>query len=402
MKRIIPTRLLIIIPLTNRIPFKHDPGHARRTRTMGITRLITACSLAACLLLSVSTGDAQTSASDGLKPGHPERYVVREGDTLWSIASKFLDSPWRWEEVWTTNPGIEDPYLIYPGDLLVITDKRKIKAIRSVQAVETGAVAESGETAATPTKKTPQITVKLQPQVHATPIERAIPTIPPQAISPFLSSSGIIDPGELDHLGYVLSGIEDELILGKLTQIYARGLSGQADQEYLILRTGQPLIHPQTRELLGVEAIHLGRARINTRSEDVSRLAITSSNQAIFPADRLLPVVGEMPLPHFQPRSPESDISGLILHSHFGTSEVGKFDIVIITGGAREGIREGHVFKTLTDHGFRIDPVTGESYPVPDSQSGLIMVFQVFEKLSYALIMESNRQIVLGDRYVSP
>lgn len=394
---------VIVILLIGQIPFKCIFGHIRRTSTMGTTKLTTACSLAACLLLSISAGNAQTPAADGLKPGHPERYVVQEGDTLWDIASKFLDSPWRWEEVWTSNPDIKDPGLIYPGDLLVITDDRKIKAVRAtVQIEDSGTAAQSTQTTAAQANKTPQITLKLQPDVHATPIERAIPTIPPQAISPFLSSSGIIEPGELDHLGYVLSGVEDELILGKLTQIYARGLTDPSAHEYLIFRAGNPLIHPQTQELLGVESIHLGRARVNTRSEDVSKLTITSTTQAIFPADRLLPVTEEMPLPYFRPRAPDSDISGLILYSPFGVSEVGKFDIVIISGGTREGIREGHVFKTLTDHGFRIDPVTGESYPAPDSQSGLIMVLRVFEKLSYALVMESTRQIALGDQYVSP
>lgn len=369
---------------------------------MGINKPITACSFATWLLLSVSVGNAQTPASPELKPDSPERYVVQEGDTLWDLAEKFLDSPWRWEEIWTASPNIENPDLIFPGDLLVITSDRKIKAVRAAQAVKSESDSETGETAQAQTKKTMQVTLKLQPKIHATPIERAIPTIPPHIITPFLSSSRIIEPGELDHLGYVLSGVEDELILGKLNQFYARGLAGQTAKEYMVFREGRPLNHPETGELLGVEAIHLGHARLNVRSEDVSKLTITSSRHEIFPADRLLPVAGEMPLPYYQPRAPKSDISGLILYAPLGVLEVGKFDVVIITGGKREGIREGHVFKTLKHYEPRIDPVTGESYSVPDSQSGLMMVFRVFEKLSYALIMESVDAIALGDRYVSP
>ena len=53
-----------------------------------------------------------------LAPGSPETYVVKEGDTLWDIASVFLQEPWRWPEIWQGNPEVQDPDLIYPGDVL--------------------------------------------------------------------------------------------------------------------------------------------------------------------------------------------------------------------------------------------------------------------------------------------
>jgi len=68
------------------------------------------------LLLLASTGLVQAQVQ--LREGHPERYTVVAGDTLWDISGKFLSEPWKWREIWRANPQIHDPDLIYPGDSL--------------------------------------------------------------------------------------------------------------------------------------------------------------------------------------------------------------------------------------------------------------------------------------------
>ena len=105
---------------------------------------------AVCLLIPFTFANAQ-SAED-LREGYPDRYVVQEGDTLWDLANKFLNDPWRWPLIWQANENIENPHLIFPGDLLVVTSDHRIKAVR------------------------------LEPAVHVQPLDRAIPTIPPQII----------------------------------------------------------------------------------------------------------------------------------------------------------------------------------------------------------------------------
>jgi len=320
------------------------------------------------------TGQSATdqSATD-LKQGHPDRYVVQEGDTLWDIANKFLNDPWRWPLIWRENSTIKNPHLIFPGDLLVVTSDHMIKAVR------------------------------LEPKIHVQKLERAITTIPPHIIQPFLTSALIVEPGELEEAGHVLSGVEDnELVLGKYMKFYARGLSDTTAKEYRLFRIGKSLSDPESGELLGVEGIHLGDARMMKPGEDVSKLQIFSANQEVRPTDRLLPIHDEAPLPYYQPHSPNKPIGGWILLAPQGVDEVGKYDVVIISGGSREGLEEGHVLKAMLHRGTRKDPVTGEEYDVPEEVSGLMMVFQVFDKLSYALILESTRAIAIGDRYASP
>ena len=116
----------------------------------------------------------------------------------------------------------------------------------------------------------------------------------------------------------------------------------------------------------------------------------------------MLPQRENAPLPYFEPRAPQNEVDGWILYAPKGVKEVGRFDVVIISGGEREGLEPGHVLRAMYHRTGRKDPITGEFYTPPDESSGLMMVFRVFEKLSYALIMEATRAINIGDKYISP
>ena len=61
------------------------------------------------------------AASLKVRPDAPQRYVVKNGDTLWGISGKYLYSPWQWNCLWGANRGeIRNPHLIYPGQVLVL------------------------------------------------------------------------------------------------------------------------------------------------------------------------------------------------------------------------------------------------------------------------------------------
>ncbi|MDA8963420.1 LysM peptidoglycan-binding domain-containing protein, partial [Pseudomonadales bacterium] len=53
-----------------------------------------------------------------LRANHPGTYTVKTGDTLWDISEMYLKTPWLWPEIWQANPQVDNPHLIYPGDIL--------------------------------------------------------------------------------------------------------------------------------------------------------------------------------------------------------------------------------------------------------------------------------------------
>lgn len=344
------------------------------THRVGLRARITS-QLAALVLafsMSLGTGATWAQSSPELRSDHPDKYVVQKGDTLWDIASRFLKDPWRWPLIWQNNPDIENPHLIFPGDLLVVTGLDEIKIVR------------------------------LKPKVRRSPLDLGIPAIPPNVIEPFLTSPLIIQPGELDETGYVLQGVDDQIVLGKYSRFYARNVGDLEAERYRLIRIGETLHHPETGEMLGIEARHRGDARMLRADEDISKLVITESNADIIPGDLVLPSSDSGPLPYFEPRAPEQEVEGWILYSPKGITEVGRLDVVIISGGEREGLEPGHVLRVMAHRAGRTDIVTGDEILLPEESVGLMMVFKVFEKMSFALILRSRARVGIGWRYINP
>ncbi|MDH3689230.1 MAG: LysM peptidoglycan-binding domain-containing protein [Gammaproteobacteria bacterium] len=336
---------------------------------------ISCCSLLIAATLAI-VGVAWAQSVE-LNPNHPDRYTVTEGDTLWGISKRFLADPWRWPEIWKQNEQIKNPHLIYPGDVLVMTSvdgQPQLRLLRN--------------------------TVQLSPSVRAEPLEDAIPTIPPNAIIPFLTDPLIIQEGELDTAGYVTEGVEDDIVLGKMSQFYARGIVSP-DEFYRIFRLGEIFVHPETHEVLGQEAISLGDAKL-LRAGDPAKMEIVRSRQEIGPTDRLVPAEKDIALPYYFPSAPNHDVEGLILSAPGGVIEVGPLSIVTVTLGERDGIEQGNILQIMRHRGAQIDPVTGEPYELPDERSGLLMIFRTFEKMSYALVLTATRAIHVLDIVRTP
>ncbi len=343
-----------------------------------------------------------------LAPNHPDRYIVVKGDTLWDISARFLQDPWRWASVWKINQQIKNPHLIYPGDVIVLTydaeGRPQLSVLRDGEPAPTGA-APTGAAPTEPTDTRPapagMSVVKLSPKARVESLADAIPTISPDAIVPFLTQPLAVSKNELERAGYVTVGLDNRVALGDGSEFYARKLGSNPVEYYQIFRKGKALRNPDSGELLAYEAMYLGDAAL-LKAGDPSKLVVTTVKQEIVPTDRLLEAPKRASLPYYYPRAPEKEVRGRILSAINSLEEFGPNTIVAISLGAREGMQEGHVLRIMRHAGKHLDPVSKRYYKLPEEETGLLMIFRVYEKVSYALIMNASQPVHLLDAVQTP
>src|SRR6266852_4822530 len=210
-----------------------------------ITALL-ALALAGAGLLALAQSELQ------VKETAPDRYVVQKGDTLWSIATKFLNDQWRWPEIWRMNQEqIRNPHNISPGDVLVLDRSVSPPQLRLSDAGGGRAIggAEEG--------------VKLLPRIYTQPLtSEAIPAISPRAIEPFLTQPLIIEEGGLDRAQRIIAPEENRVNVGAGNVAYVSGFGDTDEPVWQIYRAGRPLVDPDNRRTLGLEAVFLGTAKV--------------------------------------------------------------------------------------------------------------------------------------------
>lgn len=343
------------------------------------------------LLLVLATLLPVTSEAQ-IRDDQPGIYVVKRGDTLWDIARIFLDEPWRWPDLWQVNPEIENPHLIYPGDVV---------RLRWVDG-EPGLVLERGEPSRT-MRAVPGDVTRLQPRIRYEPMVSAIPSIDLEAVGPFLSSNRVVRPRQLENAPYVVQGDSGRLLTGAGDRMYVRGQDlGAVGDTFSVVRRATNLIDPDSGELLGLEAEEIGAARTTSLSGDIATMTVTSSREDIRIGDRILPMESRALDPTFFPSAPENSVSGRILKVLGGVTQVGSLSVVVLNVGQREGLKVGNVL-TIRQQGALVrDRERNEQIRLPSEDAGMLMVFRVFERVAYGIVLEARRPLAVLDEVVNP
>ncbi|MBT9507501.1 LysM peptidoglycan-binding domain-containing protein [Rhodoferax sp.] len=345
----------------------------------------------------------------------PDTYTVKRGDTLWAISGVFLKHPWRWPELWGMNlQDIQNPHLIYPGQMLHLERKEGRATLRTKQSAAD----------APPTE-----TVKVSPRTRYESLASdALPTLKNHLIEPFLAEPVIVDENGLKSAPRIVAAAQEgRVILARGDRAYARGQgdamliddASKKQKEYRIFRNATPLKDPGTGEVLGYEAQYVGKA-VMVRGESVqastdkdgkarndivpATIDIVSAKEEMRVGDRLLPEP-ERQLLSYVPHAPQAKVEARIVSVYgSGVVNAAQNQVVVINRGTRDGVENGHVLAIMKD-GARIIDKTDENrvaMKLPDERNGLLMVFRTFEKLSYALVLEITDGAKVGDRLVNP
>ena len=347
-------------------------------------------------------GTAQQVAQTGvplseLAPNAPDSHTVVRGDTLWAISKLFLKSPWRWPELWGMNlEQIRNPHLIYPGQVLVLDKSGGRARLR---------VAQAG----------PDGTVKLSPRVRSDALaDSGVPTVPLSVIAPFLNEAVVFSSDELARAPRVVAAPETRVMMGRGDKAYVLGELGGL-RDWRVFRKAIPLRDPTTKEILGYEAHFLGtaeyvRAGGSTASADgkstlpvPATFELVSVKEEVGVGDRLTPVPPRE-LTNYTPHAPSQPVAGQIISVYGESLIAGQNQVVAINRGARDGLERGHVLAVLRD-GVQATDTTAErptQIKLPDERHGLMFVFRVFERVSYALLLQVQQPVSAGDRFTQP
>ncbi|MFL0811228.1 MAG: LysM peptidoglycan-binding domain-containing protein [Agarilytica sp.] len=316
-----------------------------------------------------------------LRDDVPDTHTVVKGDTLWDISASFLKNPWMWPEIWHVNAQIENPHLIYPGDVIRLVF---FKGKPRLELDTSGRI------------------YKMSPQVRELSAGEAIDTIPLDKINSFLSRSRVVGEKEIDKAPYVVAGGDDHLVVGAGDKAYVRGDIKEKYVGYGVYRKGEIFVDPVSREKLGVQALDIGSGEIVAIDGDISTMAVSRTTEEMRAGDRLLRHEERTVDSTFYPSPPNANIEGVILAVEGGLSQVGKFDVVVLNRGQREGMAAGNVLAVYKRGNKIRDRVSGQSVTLPDERAGLLMVFRVFEKVSFGLVLEAERGISVNDKLKNP
>ena len=338
--------------------------------------------ISVCLLLSSMLFSSWLYAAVELKDKAPQTYIVKKGDTLWGISGMYLAEPWLWPQLWDVNPQIDNPHLIYPGDELHIVwvdgqPRLRLKRGRNV---------------------------KLTPNMRVSELDLAIPIIPLDEIGAFLRGHRILGPSDIENSAYVVAGAQGHLLSAPGDRIFGRGPFPDGERAFGIFRGGDTYRDPITNEVLGYQAKDIGSAQmLSSNEDDVVELEITRVTEEVRITDRLLPNEDKILDATFHPRAPEEEIvDGFMIAVDGGVSQIGPWDIVVLNRGARNGLEIGHVL-AIYQTGYVVhDEIRGDDVALPDVRAGLLMVFDVFEKASYAIVLKTNRPLKVMDKVKNP
>ena len=337
-------------------------------------RIISALILAISTPFCLAAGQVLQLADNA-----PERHIVVPGDTLWDISAKFLKDPWRWSEIWRMNKEeIKNPHRIYPGDIIVLDRDASGNPRLRLQ---------SG---------------KLKPQIHSSSVEFSIPPIPPNVIEPFISTPLIVEIDGLEKSPKVVATQQDRVFLGNGDLAYVEN-ADPAVKQWQVYRNGKALTDPDDpSRTLAYEAFYLGTA-IQTRPGRPATFEILTSKQEIGRGDRLIPAVRPA-LQAYVPHKPDRQIDGRIIAVYGGVGAAGRGSIVSINRGALDGLAIGHVLalernRTVVerdDKDFKIN------VQIPPERTGLVFVFRTFDRIAYALIVQSEGTAEVNDFVRTP
>lgn len=371
---------------------------------------------------------AQAQAAElKVRPDAPQRYVVKQGDTLWSISGKYLYSPWQWSRLWGANRSeVRNPHHIYPGQVL------ELRLVNGRYRLGFEGGSREGNIPV----------IKLRPRVRETSAGYGIQTVNVNFYRMFMQHPQVIPQMQTQNAPRLIEGPDSRLIYTKGNRVYAYGITEPG--RYLVYRAVKDITDPDTKKYLGQEVVFSGivstlpytDSALAARSEKDARdlpdnqyytrlhpllkvptetarpMIVEEAVSEIRKGDYLLKMTDEGDSFHMMPHAPEKHVDAKIVSIFDGVGEAGQFQTVTLNKGEADGLDKGTVVSIYKrSRQVRTDleksPKGGNRsvvkyVSIPAEEVGLAMVYRTGEHLSSAIILESITNVNIGDAVSEP
>ncbi|HEX9241176.1 MAG TPA: LysM domain-containing protein [Anaeromyxobacter sp.] len=358
--------------------------------------------------------DVQTPSAEAAPP--PDTYTVKPGDTLWDLSGRFLNNPWYWPKIWSYNPEITNPHWIYPGNLLKFFPGAE-EAPTRVEPIGPGtplAEAQPGDETVAEAEEEPEPVKELEDLSRAelkAPVEQSdeVAVAGPYKIGfapqrqRFARHETFVTPAELAESGTIKAAFEEKKLLSMLDKVYIQFETPAAvkvGETYVIYRTEREVRRPGSREILGYQSNVIGSAKVVAVDDRAVTATIVQSLDTIERGALLGPWTQKFFRP-IERRPNRQAVEGSVFAAHLDVvTNLGENHVVFVDRGEKDGVQEGNVFTVLRSgdqYKTKPDRATwDESLPV--EKIGDLLVVDVKENASTALVLKSVKEVMIGDR----
>jgi hypothetical protein len=341
----------------------------------------------------------------------PDTYTIRPGDTLWDLSGRFLNNPWYWPKVWSYNPEITNPHWIEPGNVLKFYPSAE-EAPARVEPATPGVASTQSQ----PEDSTVEVPRELEDFSKADmkvpqPLEdqEEVNVAGPHKIGYVAPRTAVarretfVTPREVEESGTLVAAFEEKLLLSALDRAYARfkgSVPAKVGETYLIYRTDRAIHHPVTGNLLGYQTKILGAGKVVAVDAKAATVVIGQTTEPVERGDLLGPWTDKLVRP-VAPRPNSRSLQGYIVGAQVDiVTQIGEQHVVFVNKGKADGVEEGNVFSVVRsgDLAGREVRAIADDRSLPDETIGALMVVDVKDTVSTALVTRSLRELMVGDR----
>ncbi len=306
----------------------------------------------------------------------PVEYVIQKGDSLWGISDRFLKDPFYWPNLWSKNPEVTNPHLIYPGQKVRFVDGRMEFV------TDSGAGSQKAATGAT----APVVTEVTEEKLFTV-----------------RGNEGILMEKDVPLTGRIIAGHHGRIILGEddiaFTDIGTVN-GGVEGQKFTIIRKSTTISSPSTSEIIGTKYYPLGTLQLSRVGRESSRAIINRSFREIEPGDGLTPY-REIKRREIALKAASSPIKGSIVDTYSGNDVVAAGDTVYLDIGRKDGLEVGNLCYVIRQVKIEKMMVSTHVKHLPHEVLGAVLVIRTGNRSSTGIVIKSIDGIFRNDKVVT-